>query len=56
VRLLAAWCELRQDFRNFRLDRMATLRALEDGFRDEPGRTLPDFLRRMREQPPRPEV
>jgi hypothetical protein len=31
---------------------MEGLRALEDGFRDEPGRTLPDFLRRMREQRP----
>ena len=47
---LAAWCEQRNAFRNFRLDRMNTLRALAEGFRDEPGRTLPDFLRLMREQ------
>jgi predicted DNA-binding transcriptional regulator YafY len=45
---LAAWCEHRADFRNFRVDRMESLCALEDGFRDEPGRTLPDFLRRVR--------
>jgi predicted DNA-binding transcriptional regulator YafY len=44
--LLAAWCELRQDFRSFRLDRMAELEVLDERFRPEPGRTLLDFLRR----------
>jgi len=40
---LAAWCELRTGFRNFRLDRIreATLR---DRFEEEPGRTLRDML------------
>lgn len=42
---LAAFCELRQDFRNFRVDRIRTL-ALLDGFVDEPGRTLADLLAR----------
>jgi predicted DNA-binding transcriptional regulator YafY len=45
---LAAWCETREDFRSFRLDRMRTLRALEEPFRDEDGRTLPAFLRMAR--------
>ncbi len=27
VRVLAAWCELRQDYRHFRLDRMSELRS-----------------------------
>jgi predicted DNA-binding transcriptional regulator YafY len=27
VRMLAAWCETRQDFRHFRTDRIAALRA-----------------------------
>ena len=40
---LAAWCELRSDFRNFRLDRVADA-ALGDRFEDEPGRTLRDML------------
>ena len=44
---LAAWCEQRDAFRNFRLDRMHSLQMLPDAFRDEPGRTLPDFLRAM---------
>ena len=45
---LAAWCELRNDFRNFRLDRMS---LLETGtiFEPMPGRTLEGFLARMRE-------
>lgn len=42
---LAAWCELRQDFRSFRLDRIASLDLLEERFRDEPGRTLADLQR-----------
>jgi predicted DNA-binding transcriptional regulator YafY len=42
---LAAWCELRQDFRNFRVDRIARLDVLDEAFRDEPGRTLADLLR-----------
>jgi predicted DNA-binding transcriptional regulator YafY len=41
---LAAWCELRTDFRNFRLDRVTGASALDDKFADEPGRTLRDML------------
>ncbi|TIS83313.1 MAG: WYL domain-containing protein, partial [Mesorhizobium sp.] len=29
VRVMVAWCELRQDFRHFRADRMADLTATE---------------------------
>jgi predicted DNA-binding transcriptional regulator YafY len=43
---LAAWCELRQDFRSFRVDRMSEIRVLDDVFEEEPGRTLEDFLRK----------
>ena len=43
---LATWCELRGDFRTFRLDRIEALHTLDATFRDEPGRTLPDLLRR----------
>jgi predicted DNA-binding transcriptional regulator YafY len=42
---LAAWCQLRQDFRNFRLDRIAACVRTGDAFADEPGKTLADFLR-----------
>lgn len=42
---LAAWCELRNDFRSFRLDRIQDLRALELNYPAQPGRMLADFLR-----------
>ena len=42
---LSAWCELRDDFRGFRLDRMDAIDMLPDRFRDEPGKTLADLLR-----------
>lgn len=45
VWLLASWCELRTDFRSFRLDRIAHLRVLEQSFHPEPGKTLYDFIR-----------
>ena len=44
---LGAWCELRQDFRNFRLDRIVENTIEEARFPDEPGRRLADFLRAM---------
>ena len=47
---LAAWCELRDDFRNFRLDRMTAASPLPRTFASEPGKTLEDFLNRM--EPP----
>jgi predicted DNA-binding transcriptional regulator YafY len=47
---VAAWCELRQDFRNFRLDRIAGLRRLDERFPDESGKRLEDFLRKMEER------
>ena len=40
---LAAWCELRDDFRNFRLDRMDTLELLSETFIEEPGKSLERF-------------
>ena len=44
---LAAWCESRQDFRNFRLDRMGALEMLPEIFAETPGRSLEDFVRVM---------
>ena len=45
VWLLASWCELREDFRSFRVDRISELHILSDTFWPEPGKTLNDFLR-----------
>ena len=43
---LAAWCELRQDFRSFRIDRIETVTDLGQTFEEEEGRSLRDLLRR----------
>ena len=42
---LGAWCGLRNDFRSFRLDRVRACVRTGDLFRDEPGKTLADYLR-----------
>lgn len=44
---LVAWCELRTDFRMFRLDRMTDVKETGDRFRPEQGKTLKDFYRQM---------
>ena len=42
---MVGWCELRDDFRMFRVDRMRAL--TEDGpFKPQPGQTLQDFRKR----------
>jgi predicted DNA-binding transcriptional regulator YafY len=46
VWLLSAWCELRDDFRTFRLDRIEGFAVQGDRFRAEPGKGLHDFLKR----------
>ena len=46
VWLLSAWCELRDDFRTFRLDRIDGFAVQADRFRLEAGKTLHDFLKR----------
>ncbi|MDJ1017148.1 MAG: YafY family protein [Paracoccaceae bacterium] len=43
---LTSWCELRQDFRVFRVDRIKTLDVTFDNFEEEPGKTLADYLDR----------
>lgn len=45
---LAAWCELRNDFRSFRVDRMEHLESLEEVFIPKSGQMLSDFLRHVR--------
>ena len=45
------WCEMRDDFRTFRIDRSVAVTATGRSFRHERGKTLTDFFRReeMRE-------
>ncbi|HXU34047.1 MAG TPA: WYL domain-containing protein, partial [Thermoanaerobaculia bacterium] len=49
--LLVAWCELRSDFRSFRLDRVLAHGIRTETFAHEPGRTLADFIARMEAEP-----
>ena len=48
VWMLAAWCELRDDFRTFRLDRIGGL-EIGERFELEPNQTLQAFIDRMRQ-------
>ena len=41
------WCELRNDFRSFRLERIRRLEDLETPYPDTPGRRLTDYFRWM---------
>ncbi|MCG6885024.1 MAG: YafY family transcriptional regulator [Silicimonas sp.] len=45
------WCELRNDFRVFRVDRIRTLDIGFETFDEEPGKTLADYLDRMQPVP-----
>ncbi|WP_299963048.1 YafY family protein [uncultured Roseobacter sp.] len=40
---ITSWCELRDDFRVFRVDLIQSAEALPELFVDEPGKTLADF-------------
>jgi predicted DNA-binding transcriptional regulator YafY len=41
---VATWCETREDFRIFRLDRIRSLQMGGERFEEVPGRTLADFV------------
>jgi predicted DNA-binding transcriptional regulator YafY len=44
VTLIAAWCELRQDYRHFRVERIQSSEILEDKFPADNGRLLSGWL------------
>lgn len=48
---LVAWCELRNDFRIFRLDRISGMENGGEPFRTERGKTLTDFYRTIEGEP-----
>jgi len=45
VWVLVAWCELRQDYRSFRLDRCQAVTLTGRSFVERPDRSLEDFIR-----------
>lgn len=46
--LLTIWCEMRQDFRNLRVDRIQGVEDTGGRFRPERGRRFEDYLRSLR--------
>ena len=46
---MLAWCELRESFRHFRLDRIQQLSRCDECFRSTEGQTLEDYLATMEE-------
>jgi len=51
VTLLGAWCELRNDFRNFRVDRISTAQLLDERFFAESGKLLTEWLALPKHRP-----
>ncbi|MEN0578102.1 YafY family protein [Phytobacter palmae] len=48
VWVLVAWCELRQDYRCFRLDRCLAVTLTGNQFVERPDRSLEDFIRQQK--------
>jgi predicted DNA-binding transcriptional regulator YafY len=51
VTLIGAWCELRQDLRNFRVERIAASRVLAARFQDHNGKLLAQWLALPKDRP-----
>lgn len=49
---LAAWCEARNDFRAFRVDRIVALDETGETFPQEPGRGLAEYRAHLADEPP----
>lgn len=48
--LLVAWCERREDYRCFRVDRCLSITPLDRRFCERADRSLSDFLRKIRDE------
>ncbi len=46
----SCWCELRQDFRVFRVDRIRSLKVMAELFVEEQGKSLADYIARQEQQ------
>ncbi len=51
VTLVGAWCELRNDFRHFRVDRIETSQVLDERFSAESGRLTAEWLALRKDRP-----
>lgn len=55
ARVIAAWCELRQDFRSFRTDRVVSAQFLDERYPARPGELRSRWKRSLADRKPRPE-
>ena len=44
---MSAWCEMRQGFRDFRLDRVEDWKVMPDRFEPEPHQTYQAYLKQL---------
>lgn len=51
VTLIGAWCELRADYRNFRVERIASSRVLDEHFDQDNGRLFREWSALPKERP-----
>lgn len=51
VTLIAAWCELRNDFRHFRVDRILSARLLDEGFPADKAKLMNEWLALQKDRP-----
>jgi predicted DNA-binding transcriptional regulator YafY len=51
VTLIGAWCELRSDYRNFRVERIAASKVLNEHFSPDRGRLLTEWLALRKDRP-----
>jgi predicted DNA-binding transcriptional regulator YafY len=56
VTLLAAWCELRADYRHFRIERIAACEMLPDSFPDDDGQLMAGWLALQKDRAPNAET
>lgn len=49
---VVAWCELREDFRSFRMDRFRAIEVLNENFIPELGKRYQDFMDKLRRERP----
>ena len=55
VRVLVAWCEMREDFRSFRLDRIRDASFLDDRYPDRPATLRARWLAQVTGERPQPD-
>ena len=51
VTLIGAWCELRSDYRHFRVDRIATSKVLDERFPENHARLMAGWLALPKDRP-----